>query len=266
MENQALHSFLDTFRSFYSSNHIPIKLKIETESEGALYSDILFMNEIASKLQIPLCVKIGGVEALRDIFEFARFNVHMFIAPMVESTFGASKFISSLKKFKSTYPSIKGALLIETCSGLANFSRISSLVADNSDLISQVIIGRTDLSSSFRVDECKSYLPDSDEIMNHILTSFSHLKSISPSTLTAFGGNINALTISKLTDSLIDVVDYVETRKVVMPTASLRNNPLILSKALEFESYYLRERIGYYGHLVNADSARIIQLESRGKS
>ena len=266
MENHSFRDFLTTFTNQHRSSEIAIKFKIETESEGALYSDILFMNEIAAIANIPLCVKIGGVEALRDIFEFARFNISLFIAPMVESPFGAYKFISSLRKFHTTYPRIRGALLIETSSGISCFEKIARLVADNTDAISHVIIGRTDLSASLKVDKHQHHLPDSAEIMNQIISCFTTLKLISPSTKTAFGGNINSNTISILTDSLLEVVDYIETRKVVMPAASLRNDPTLLTQALQFESFYLRERIEYYSHLVNADSARIIQLESRGKS
>jgi 4-hydroxy-2-oxoheptanedioate aldolase len=266
MENLRLRNFLSSLSTLREEGNDSFKFKIETESEGALYSDILFMNEIAAIAKVPLCVKIGGVEALRDLFEFSRFNISLFIAPMVESPFGASKFINSLRKFHSTYPTIRGALLIESSSGIKNFERIAAIVADNSDIISHVIIGRTDLSSSMQVDTMQTFSPDSDEIMNLITTSFACLKSISPSTRTAFGGSINTNTISKLTDALLNVVDYVETRKVVMPAATLREYPSLLKQALEFESFYLKERLEYYGHLVNADSARIIQLESRGKS
>ena len=266
MKNQSLRDYLSIFVNHCHESNTPIKFKIETESEGALYSDILFMNEIAAIAKIPLCVKIGGVEALRDIFEFSRFNISLFIAPMVESPFGAHKFISSLKKFKSTYPGIRGGLLIETASGIMNFEKIAKLVADNTDTISHVIIGRTDLSASLKVDELQNCLPDSDEIMNKITSCFELLKSFSPSCKTAFGGNINTNTITKLSDSLLDVVDFVETRKVVIPALSLRNDPSLLTQALQFERFYLSERIEYYGYLVNADSARIIQLESRGKS
>ena len=53
-----------------------------------------------NKMQIKLFVKIGGVEALNDIYNCLELCVDGIIAPMVETKFGAKKFIDIVDKLQ----------------------------------------------------------------------------------------------------------------------------------------------------------------------
>ena len=64
-------------------------LQIRNRGRGQFYSDIARIRSIMNKLGIKLFVKIGGVEALNDIYNCIELSVDGIIAPMVESKFGA---------------------------------------------------------------------------------------------------------------------------------------------------------------------------------
>ena len=71
-----------------------IGIKAEFEAEGSTHSDIFLLRSITNKVKTKLFVKVGGVEAINDIKFLININVDGIIAPMVESRFAASKFLS----------------------------------------------------------------------------------------------------------------------------------------------------------------------------
>ena len=63
-------------------------VKAEFEAEGASFRDLLRLRRFTAEQNIPLYLKIGGVEALRDLKDALDLSVDGVIAPMVESPFG----------------------------------------------------------------------------------------------------------------------------------------------------------------------------------
>ena len=59
--------------SVLKKNYNLVGIKSETEAEGSSYSDIARIRSITNKLGIKLFVKIGGVEALNDIYNCIEF-------------------------------------------------------------------------------------------------------------------------------------------------------------------------------------------------
>ena len=72
-------------------------IKAEFEAEGSSYRDLNRLSRICLPLDVPLYLKIGGVEALRDIKDALDLGVDGLIAPMVESPFGVVKFLSAVE-------------------------------------------------------------------------------------------------------------------------------------------------------------------------
>ena len=73
-------------------------VKAEFEAEGASFRDLIRLRRLTAQQNIPLYLKIGGVEALRDITDALDLGVDGLIAPMVESPFGVVKFLGAVER------------------------------------------------------------------------------------------------------------------------------------------------------------------------
>ena len=96
-----------------------IAIKSEYEAEGSDNAEIQYVQSLSKKLRIKHFVKIGGVEAKNDIYNWIKFGVDGIIAPMVESRFGMKKFISAIKDFKTSKKPYL-AINIETKNAIEN--------------------------------------------------------------------------------------------------------------------------------------------------
>ena len=63
-------------------------IKAEYEAEGSSYQEVSFLRRLTYKANVPLHIKIGGGEALNDIYSCIELGVDGIIAPMVETKFG----------------------------------------------------------------------------------------------------------------------------------------------------------------------------------
>ena len=138
-------------------------IKAEFEAEGSSYDDILRLRNLTSRIaDLSLHVKIGGVEAIRDIIDCLEIGVDGIIAPMVESAFGAKKFINSLERFE-VKDVLHCSINIETKNGL---SELDDILKTSTDAINNITIGRSDLSGSY-MDE--SITPNSSFIAKKVI-------------------------------------------------------------------------------------------------
>ncbi|MDC0206573.1 aldolase/citrate lyase family protein [Nitrospinae bacterium] len=121
-------------------------IKAEFETEGSSFRDLVRLRRITGKLGVALYLKIGGVEAVRDIKDSLEAGVDGLVAPMVESRFGLKKFfdaVDSIYKNKDIHLSIN----IETQQAVANLDSILELGVEGN--LDNVTVGRTDLSQSY---------------------------------------------------------------------------------------------------------------------
>lgn len=77
------------------------EIKAEFEAEGSRMEEMMRLKDVTSYVDLPIILKIGGVEAVTDIYNALALGVKGIIAPMAETSFAVSKFLSTIKKFRS---------------------------------------------------------------------------------------------------------------------------------------------------------------------
>ncbi len=232
-------------------------VKSEFEAEGASFRDLVRLRRWTARQDIALHLKIGGMEAIRDIKDALDLGVDGLIAPMVESPFGVTKFteaVGSVFSGRDIYKSIN----IETRTAVLH---IDDILTEAKGKVDNITIGRTDLSNSYFDEGVK---PDCEFITNliHNISDKVHAVGL---TLTV-GGSITAKSINRFKEnrkSLEGRIANIETRKIILPVESFLENEHTLEEALRFEELYLRAKLETEQFLSQADQDRLAKLKSR---
>ncbi len=232
-------------------------IKAEFEAEGSSFRDLTRLRRLTLQAGIKLYLKIGGVEAIRDINDALEIGVDGIIAPMVESKFGAKKFFDSLKKVYGRHK-IHSTLNIETKNSIKSIDEILEFAIDK---FNNITIGRSDLTASYFNDNIK---PDSSftfELLQKIG------KKVNDSNLTfTVGGSISCKTlniINKNYPSLKEIIYKMETRKIILPTKIFFKNAQALKESLKFEELYILSKREFGVLQIKNEVKRLPELRRR---
>ena len=230
-------------------------IKTEFEAEGSNQFDIYKLRSLTNKLDIKLYIKIGGVEAINDIYFCVEVGADGIIAPMVESKFAIKKFIDSISKLKlRKKPHL--SINIETINAVNKIEEIIKLAKGN---INNITIGRSDLSSSYFKDNISQ---NSLIIENKI---FLVSKKAVQSRLTCtVGGGIDMNTIKLYRNNKnINLVNKLETRKVIFLKSTMLRNSNPLNAALDFEKNYVLYKKEINNLKLKSEISRLTKLQTR---
>ncbi|MBT6053595.1 MAG: citrate lyase beta subunit [Candidatus Scalindua sp.] len=235
------------------------EIKAEYENEGSRPVELMRLKDIVGKVNLPIILKIGGVEAVTDIYEALSLGAKGIIAPMAETAFAASKFLDAIDTFvpEDNQGDIEFAINIETITAYNNIDEILSL--DKIDLLSSITVGRVDFTASLGADRS---FANSDEMLKYCTEIFQKTKD--KGLKTALGGAISADSI-RFVESLIskNLLDKYETRKLVYNKSAIDNISEGLSEGIKFELLWLKSKRRYYHRIRNEDEKRIAMLEKR---
>ena len=236
------------------------EIKAEFEAEGSRIEELMRLKDVTSRVDLPIILKIGGVEAVTDIYNAITIGVKGVIAPMAETAFAVSKFLNAIETFVAddNRDDIDFAINIETITAFSNLD--SMLALENIGLLHGVTVGRVDFVGSMGGDRC---IVDSDKIFDYCKTIFA--KSKEKGLKTGLGGAISTGSIDFIKRLQADaLVDKFETRKVVFKSDSILNDPeKAILKAVEFELLWLKSKRRYYHRIKSEDEHRIEMLEKR---
>ena len=145
--NALENKMLDVLKDLKENNHV-IGVKAEFEAEGTRIEEALRLKEVVTKAGLELTIKIGGCEAIKDMYDARAIGVTNLVAPMIESPYALKKYLLSVK---NTFPQderkdISFLINIETVDGYKSFDRMLE-IPEISEL-NGIVLGRVDMTGS----------------------------------------------------------------------------------------------------------------------
>lgn len=244
-------------------SHDLIAVKAEFEAEGSTLDELCALSHLCSLFNSRLTVKVGGPSAQRDFYESCELGVKLILVPMIESARALKSSIKIYSRCISNYPksfvSPKLAINIESKEAFARIDLIAKVVEASDIRISNIVVGRSDLSASYQIDSVDDDFITS--ISAEIVKKFSAL-----GVNVTIGGSVTAQSY----DSLKYLADLgataFETRKCTLSTSQLSNIGLFnkaVEQSLEFERSWLFFKNSIYESHVSIDAKRIQSLTAR---
>jgi hypothetical protein len=228
-------------------------LKVEWESEGATLFDVVDLIRISARHSLPLFVKIGGYEAMRDLFDLYSLGVNGIIVPMVESAFGVTKALEAIDAV-FVDDKIKITLTIESVDGV----KVLPTILDRfHNRIRRITLGRTDLGRSLGKDVGANDPLLLPWVKQAILCANSHKIAV------GIGGGISPSICESLQS--LEQINFVETRHCIFEATNLMKKPHLIDEAFRFETAWLESRIHRENLQLNHYLTRINILKKRAE-
>lgn len=254
LENKMLSVLKDL-----KENHNVIGVKAEFEAEGTRIEEALRLKEVVTKAGLELTIKIGGCEAIKDMYDARAIGVTNLVAPMIESSYALKKFLLSAKNSFSEDEREDIAFLIniETIDGYRNFDKMLEL--PEAKELNGIVLGRVDMTGSLGLGRDDVNAEEIFKIAKDIFT-----KAKKRSLRCIVGGGIAKEALPFLR-KLQGLLDRYETRKVIFKCPDALNDDAEkgILKAVGFELMWLKNKRDFYGMIYNEDKQRIDMLQLR---
>lgn len=240
-------------------NHGVVEVKAEFETEGTRMSELMRLKDVADRAGLGLLLKIGGAEAMRDMFDAQLIGVSGIVAPMIESGYAMKKYLEAVD---SAFPEelrkrMQLSINIET--KLASEKLDEILAAPGIERLNAVCVGRVDLSGSMGLDRSHINGPEVFQITKEIFqrTRSRGLKN-------KIGGGISREAVSFIKELVGEnLLDFYETRKVVFRAEARDDMEEGILKAGKFELAWLLNKKQYYERIAQEDQTRIAMMQQR---
>jgi 4-hydroxy-2-oxoheptanedioate aldolase len=240
-------------------NHDVVGVKAEFEAEGTRIEEAMRLKDVVSSAGLRLTMKVGGGEALRDMYEARVIGVERVVGPMIESAYALHKFLGAVNQAfpDSERHDVQIAANIETITAAENFD--SMLELPEIGELDGVVLGRVDMVGSLGLSREDV---NSDRILDLARQVFQTAKA--KGLECAVGGGVAKEGLPFMR-GLGELLDRYETRKVIFacPAALDDDAEAGILKAVGFELMWLKNKRDFYGGIFEEDRARIEMLEAR---
>jgi hypothetical protein len=241
------------------SEYRVLSVKAEFEAEGTRTDELLRLVDVSRAAGLPLTLKIGGCEAIRDMLEAKQIGVRYIVAPMIETPYALSKYIQAknLVFSEEEQEEVDFLFNVETLTAFNHAQDLADLASGN---LQGMVFGRVDFSGSMGLGREGV---ETREITEKILR-VSEIALTSNLDLVV-GGAVSKVALPVLQEINKIKLTRFETRKVVFAGQAAGDEGIqdALLNAVHFELLWLLNKRDYYSSITNEDAARIEMLESR---
>ena len=238
-----------------------VSVKAEFEAEGTRLEELLRLVDVARAAGLPITVKIGGCEAIRDLLEAKQIGVRYIVAPMVESAYAASKYVAAKNIVYSEDEQKDTDFLfnMETITGFNNRETLIEAI-DIPGGADGVVFGRVDFVGSLGWDRNAI---NKQQTTDYAVETAKLCKESGKQLV--MGGGVSIESIDALRQVHAIRLDRFETRKVVFDAGIALETDIEegLVDAVHFELLWLLNKRDYYNGIAQEDEKRIGMLESR---
>jgi hypothetical protein len=244
-------------------NHAVVGVKAEFEAEGTRTEELMRLKEICLAAKVALTLKIGGCEAVRDMYDARTVGVNYLVAPMVETPFALRKYLKAIDIVfpKDEQEKIEFLINVETMISARNFRDM--LKIKGIEGLGGIVVGRVDLVGSIGLDRSAC---ESEEIFAIVKDLQTEAKKQGMTFV--LGGAISSSSLPFLRRLCEEaMIDRYETRKICFscPDAIKAGAEKGITKAVAFELLWLQNKRSYYRTIAEEDDKRITMLEARHK-
>ena len=254
LERKMVHQLQDL-----RENHHVVGVKAEFEAEGTRIEEAMRLKDVVSSAGLGLTIKVGGGEALRDMYEARVIGVDRVVGPMIESPYALHKFLGAVNQ---AFPSserhdVQIAANIETITSVENLDAMLELPEIGE--LDGVVLGRVDMVGSLGLSREDVNCQEVLDIGRRVFEA-ARGKGLE----CAMGGGIAKEALPFMRE-LGDLLDRYETRKVIFacPAALSESAESGILKAVGFELMWLKNKRDFYGGIYEEDQSRIEMLEAR---
>lgn len=231
-------------------------IKAEFEAEGSRTDEMIMLCEVINRAEVPLTIKIGGCEAVRDLDQCKLLGASAIMAPMIETPFALSKFKGAAKKvYGDEMDSVEWIINAETKTCHQNYDDI---LEEGAGFLDMVGIGRVDLSASMGLTRADI----NNDVMLEAVSDLA-VRSRKAGLGVCFGGGVSFDAIPFIKE-MAPISDRFETRKVNFHITDdervLRRGILL---AMKFEALYLESKCTFYDRMAGEDRERMKMMYER---
>ena len=235
-----------------------VAVKAEFEAEGTRPDEFLRLLELARRADLKVALKIGGCEAVSDLYSAKLYGVDHVIAPMVETPYALSKFIDA--KNKTHGPSGEGTTFLfnlETEVTLRNLEEILPVARKGVD---GIVFGRVDFTLSRGMPRTAI----NDRPITNAVVRVARACADADLELVV-GGSVSSAAIDALREIHAIRLDRFETRKIIFDGKAIGEDSIVagIANAVEFELAWLKNKRDYYQTISSEDELRIGMMEAR---
>ncbi len=258
--NQLEKKMVNTLIDLRENHHV-VGIKAEFEAEGTRLEEALRLKEVVTKAGLDLTIKIGGCEAIKDMYDARTIGVNAIVAPMIETPYAMQKYVQATKFVfpEEEREEIKFLINIETITGYANIKEMvdSPYFAD----IAGVVLGRVDMTGSMGLTREDI---NSDKILDIAKVLSSEMAKVNKDMVIGGGVSAHSLPFFKQ----LPYLSRFETRKIIFDAQKALSDKHAdkgILKAVGFELMWLKNKREFYGMIFKEDAARLEMLETRYK-